>query len=366
MVSRIYTPLLVRLAVAAWVPVACGAATEQTTTADDPGTTSTQTTNMSSSSTTAELVTDTATSANSTAWDDDPCAACGPGTFCQWQGSDDVCFEPPFIPVACVPLPAGCDVGDLCDLPCVHSVCGSYSCFVGICDIAGAVLCTSGACDPASAEPCATEGTICKLVAPDGAAGLDSSGEFKCVPTPEQPAGVGEACSMISDGTSTWSDCAAGSECLLGATKPGGLCEQLCDAVDGPACVDPETACLMYQDDFGVCEARCDPLAGADACPSGEVCIFSDAAFACVFDASGDAGALHDPCSSINDCEPGLHCAAARQVTGCELARGDYCCTPWCDLTAPACPAGLECTPVFAMGEAPAGHEDVGECMTMP
>jgi hypothetical protein len=85
-------------------------------------------------------------------------------------------------------------------------------------------------------------------------------------------------------------------------------------------------------------------------------------AFFCEWDASGDVGALADPCEFFNTCDPGLACVAASTFADC---TGAACCTPYCDLEAPSCPLPeLDCAPFFEPGQAPWGYEDVGVCLS--
>ncbi len=38
------------------------------------------------------------------------------------------------------------------------------------------------------------------------------------------------------------------------------------------------------------------------------------------------------------------------------------CCSPFCDLQSPLCPAPLECIPWYEEGQAPPGLEPIGVC----
>jgi hypothetical protein len=87
----------------------------------------------------------------------------------------------------------------------------------------------------------------------------------------------------------------------------------------------------------------------------------------CGPDASGDGGVYGDPCEYDNVCDPGLYCAPAEAVPGCQGSIG--CCSEWCDTTAQnpnsQCSGeagGQECVPFFDMGNAPPGFDDVGVC----
>ena len=70
------------------------------------------------------------------------------------------------------------------------------------------------------------------------------------------------------------------------------------------------------------------------------------------------------PCDVLNVCAPGLFCAPAESVTGCDPELGDGCCSPFCALDNPDCELlpGNECAPFFEQ-EVP-GYENVGLCTT--
>jgi hypothetical protein len=305
------------------------------------------------------------TTAPTTGFDGDPCAACGPGTYCAFRGSDDVCDFPPGSMASCEPLPAGCEREDMCSLPCVHALCGTYLCSEGLCGVEGAVYGCRGwyRCDVDGA--CPVNGTVCKLVSHEGDPGFDWYDDFDCVPRPDPAAGVGEPCGMLTDGAWTWSSCAEGSECSLFAANMQGQCKQLCGPPGKPGCDAPGTVCVAYTDSIGLCEPSCDPLAGAAACEPDAACVRGEAGFACVHIVAADSGGLREPCERVDQCDPGLTCVIPEALVGC-TNDGVGCCAPWCDLTQPVCPDVLSCTPAFTAGEAPPGHEDVGICMAAP
>lgn len=298
-----------------------------------------------------------------------PCDACGPDEYCRWRGADDLCDGT--APVTCEPLPAGCTRETLCTLECVHHICGGYSCSgVNPCELAGAVACDDR-CDPHAAVACLVDGTHCTAISADDDPYYD---DFACVPEPADGHDVGEACSVTAADAWRWGDCKPGLLCHeVDPDGAGGTCKARCTGALGElACDDPDAACIEWtsgQDlTLHLCEPTCDPL-DPSACEPDETCIHvEDQAtaantFACIVDVSGGAGASFDACQSANQCDPGLTCVAASFVAECEAAS-DACCVPFCDLDQPACPPTLTCQPFHGPGEAPAGQEHIGLCLT--
>ena len=181
-------------------------------------------------------------------------------------------------------------------------------------------------------------------------------------------AAVGDACAVISDGNWAWSSCEPGAECLPDWDTMQGTCTARCSgSADAPECADPAQVCAPWNAEIGLylCEPKCDPLAGAAACGAGEVCVPAGQAFVCVPAAGDDPGLLRDPCAYTNSCAPGLLCISVEYVPGCDPLELN-CCTPYCDVTQPMCPDGLECLPAFSPGEAPEDHADLGFCGGLP
>jgi cysteine-rich repeat protein len=141
---------------------------------------------------------------------------------------------------------------------------------------------------------------------------------------------------------------------------------------DGEACDDDNEVAgdgcsdCWFEDGWGcsnepsLCFPACNPL--VDDCGAGYGCYVAEPTWACIPDGSGGAGQQSDPCGNINACDPGLQCVNAEVVTGCDTVEVG-CCTTVCDVTAPACPADLGCTPYYDVGEAPPGLENVGVCI---
>jgi len=219
-------------------------------------------------------------------------------------------------------------------------------------------------CDPFEGQECRVEGTHCVPVSNDED---DAWERFSCVPVSTPGPGPGEACALVSDGSWTWGGCAAGGVCMgIDPVTEEGTCAALCvGSFAEPACADAGEACVLWSEEIGlfVCEPTCDPLAGAEACGDGEVCVNMPPAetWACVIDGSGDGGAAGAACEFSNACDPGLACVAPNFIPDCLGEAG--CCTTYCDLDAPDCPGGLECQAWNGDEPAPVGHEAVGVCV---
>lgn len=316
----------------------------------------------SSSDATTGASDDSTTDDSSTGGAEHPCAVCGPDEFCQWVGADDACVGYP--EVQCVPLPPGCDRHTICSLDCVHQICGGYQCgYADPCEFGDAVLCAqNNRCDPWDPDACRTEGTTCLPVSCDDDPFAD---RWSCVPVPAPGVPVGEPCTVTSDGSWSWGDCAPGAVCSrVDADTAQGICTARCTgSPDAPECADPATHCQVWGDDeieIHLCEPTCDPLAGPAACPMGQVCVGLDPV--CVPDISGDGGAYTEVCSAANDCDPGHLCVSTEYVPTCNPADPS-CCTPYCDLSQPACPPELMCLSPYADGEAPPDLENFGHCL---
>lgn len=185
-----------------------------------------------------------------------------------------------------------------------------------------------------------------------------------CFPLAPNAGKLGDPCSF--DGTNGPDTCEAGAMCLYDPALGGAFCEPLCGcAAANPTCGANEK-CVVYNGGaLPLCQPLCDPF-DADSCAAGEVCVkgpFAD--FFCEPDLSGEAGVLHDPCQSLQQCDPGHSCEYAPFVPGGCGEGVQSCCTPLCDLAAPVCPEGSHCLEYFGgFGlEAPVCLEDVGYCV---
>jgi hypothetical protein len=185
----------------------------------------------------------------------------------------------------------------------------------------------------------------------------------------EDPAGVGEACFVVGNGVSGIDNCDASSWCWDSDAMGVGACAAFCTgSAEEPMCALGSTCVIFGGGIPFFCDPWCAPL--AQDCGRGLVCVDAELnggrGFACTYDGSLDEGQAHDPCESLDGCDPGLHCTEPGAAVECDQ-DADGCCEPYCDLTAPnTCPgAGQVCEAFFAMGEAAPGFEDVGVC-TLP
>jgi hypothetical protein len=186
-----------------------------------------------------------------------------------------------------------------------------------------------------------------------------------CVAIEADPNHVGEACTLY-DAYGGADDCDASSLCWgLDPETLEGTCVALCTyGDDAPVCADETSSCMIMADGLlPLCLSCCDPL--ASHCEEGTTCLRLAEGFACA--PTMESGApLGDACTTTTRCEPGLHCAAAALLPGCQ--GGDGCCTPYCDLgDANACDDGLACTPVFEPAPgASCATQSVGACLPVP
>jgi hypothetical protein len=222
-------------------------------------------------------------------------------------------------------------------------------------DAAGGI---SFECDP-FVQDCDGPGEKCTWWANDGGPAVNAT---RCVPIVDDPRQAGESCDP-GDFASGLDDCDAGLLCWR-TSGDAPVCRPLCTGSwNAPICEDPDLACPISGDGFGLCWPRCDPLEPS-ACGPTEGCYPWWEYFLCWPHASLDGVGQGDPCESINSCPAGLACLAADLVPDCAANSG--CCSTWCDTTAALdpCPLygeGLRCVPWFR-GWAPPGYDDVGVC----
>jgi hypothetical protein len=176
-------------------------------------------------------------------------------------------------------------------------------------------------CDPWTQD--CPEGEKCMPWSNDGGGGLPDG--TRCFPVARDPVGVGEPCTAESP----WiDDCEVGSRCRSPWYSPEPFCIPLCAGCsDAPEC--PEgSACISHGVALHLCISECNPL--EDACPSGSKCYpqGETCEFLCGSPASSPV-ANGEPCTYINECEPGSACVEAAVFgLACE---GGQCCTPFCD-----------------------------------
>jgi hypothetical protein len=181
-----------------------------------------------------------------------------------------------------------------------------------------------------------------------------------CGPLDPCPLAVGEACTTVNDRD----PCVQGAVCGDRLVDELAVCIALCDP-GAPACAAGER-CVELPPDFGVggfgwCLRGCDPR--LEDCGAGEECtaVFADFPvpwISCLPD-KGEvtAGEFCDPPSLCGD---GLACVA-EGLAPCAI-EALPCCTPFCDLDAPACPDGLTCAP-WSDPPQP-GLESLGVCLS--
>ncbi len=205
------------------------------------------------------------------------------------------------------------------------------------------------------------EGEKC---APFAEGGGSSWNATKCVPVTGdgQP---GEPCTAMGGGVSGFDDCAEGVYCWDVDAMNNGICVEMCSGSEAaPICTDEDAHCASTGDGvINLCFPNCDPL--IQDCPGDDLCLAIGDTFVCVLDASGDGGAIFDPCEFANACDKGLLCLNPIAADECDQNAGG-CCIPFCDLSNPnvVCPGvGTSCVSLYEEGMAPEEHENVGICV---
>lgn len=219
-------------------------------------------------------------------------------------------------------------------------------------------------CDPWQQD--CPAGEKCVPYASDGSWPLQS---LMCIPVPPGAAGAGEPCAAEGSGADWRDDCAKGHVCWQVDPQTGmGTCAPLCAGTsEMPSCPACSSCSISGDSALNLCLPDCSPL--TQECGRGDLCIplpLDPGHFVCVLDASGDMGAMFDPCDYANACDAGLWCAPPAQASECDpLAAG--CCLPFCDVMAPACPGvGQVCVPWFEMEPECAQYKNVGSCRLPP
>ena len=221
-------------------------------------------------------------------------------------------------------------------------------------------------CNPWTGEPC-EPGEKCMPWDSTGGGGWNAS---KCSPIAPDPAGPGEPCTVEGSGVSGVDDCEAFSMCWgVDPRTLQGTCVPFCIGSEAnPSCANPCDRCSLSSSGVLIpCLPTCDPL--EQNCPDGQACYGYGNHFVCAPYAGGpDAGHAGSPCEYLNVCQPGLFCASAYAVEGCQGSSG--CCAPYCDLTeATPCPTaspGTECVPWYDKDTAPVSCnalDRVGACI---
>jgi hypothetical protein len=202
--------------------------------------------------------------------------------------------------------------------------------------------------------------------------GGDTWNATRCSWVEPDPMHPGEPCTVQGSPTSGFDDCDATSVCWhVDPNTNEGVCKAFCmGSPDAPTCSDESWHCELLIDGLvPLCRVVCDPV--FQDCPDGQGCYpFADM-FDCYPDRSGSAGQYGDPCDRVDACDPGLFCASASLVPGCQAPLG--CCSEFCNLDAPdpnaecsGAAQGQECVPWWEGATSPPGYEHVGACVLPP
>jgi hypothetical protein len=204
-------------------------------------------------------------------------------------------------------------------------------------------------------------GEKCNPYATDGGSSWDGT---LCVDVDASPAAIGDECTVVGSGTSGLDDCVLGAMCWnVDVETNEGTCIELCSGSEAnPNCDTPGTVCVISNDGvLPLCALPCDPI--LQDCAGNEACYPTAATFTCAPDASGEEGSYGNACAFLNVCDPGLFCATAESVPGCNSAA---CCSEFCDLNDPGVCSGAvggqECVAWYEEGQAPPGFEHIGAC----
>lgn len=210
------------------------------------------------------------------------------------------------------------------------------------------------------------EGEKCNPYAADGGGVWDGA---KCFPVDPRPDGPGEPCTAEESGVSGIDSCAEGSMCWnVDPEALIGVCVALCVGSESVCTIDPFGCCpfgsacsISAHAIVNLCLPACHPQI-QDCESPGDGCYPVGDEFECVKDASGEDGLPGDPCEHINACDPGTYCGDPTTYPGCD-PNADGCCIPFCDLDAPECVGGTECSPWYAGELMPPWYEDLGACV---
>lgn len=182
-----------------------------------------------------------------------------------------------------------------------------------------------------------------------------------CFPVDPAPVALGDACVHEDFSWSGRDNCPAGSMCEDFDRDGQGVCREFCSRDFDYECAEPDAVPWVGCQDCGcVCQVSCSPL--EDECGDGQACYLGYGLGLCA-PTPLEAGGLGDPCEYTNACDGGLACVDSTFVAGCDTAAGG-CCTPFCDVASPDCPAGTECSEIWDPGEAEAPIlEGLGYCL---
>ena len=174
----------------------------------------------------------------------------------------------------------------------------------------------------------------------------------------------GEPCTTVGGGISGIDDCGLGVMCWDVDAEGNGTCVKLCTgSLEAPVC-PPKFDCMIPADNvLNLCISTCDPL--LQDCPGDELCIPDGGdGFLCVLDASGEMGAVNDPCEFASACDKGLVCLNTASASIACQQGSQGCCQPFCKFPGSPCPnPDQQCLQWFdPMMEFPPEYENVGIC----
>ena len=185
----------------------------------------------------------------------------------------------------------------------------------------------------------------CMPWANDGGGAWNST---RCSPVADQPAQVGETCTVEGSAVSGLDDCDLGLMCFhVDPRTNEGTCVAMCEGTEEmPTCSDAARVCSQTHDGgLHLCLQPCDPI--ALDCPPELSCTANDVEFVCVRPGTHGQGIFDfgEECEHFVDCADGLSCIDdAAECMG-------RCCTQACDPMAPACMLPSQsCQPLRSAG----------------
>jgi hypothetical protein len=150
---------------------------------------------------------------------------------------------------------------------------------------------------------------------------------------------AGESCTDLTD-CMPGTECSDFKECST-AAQPVKTCRQFCqsdaDCGAGSAC-NTVISCDTTSTQTRICSRPCNPTSPAtEGCASGLFCfIYGNEITDCACRGGGRTGVVGDPCTTDENCQPGLMCVNRGGATGN--------CQTICQLATPTCPTGTTCT----------------------
>jgi len=173
----------------------------------------------------------------------------------------------------------------------------------------------------------------------------------------------GEPCIATGGGISGIDDCGLGVLCWDVDENNHGTCIALCSGTpDAPTCPENIGCSITSEGVINLCIKPSEPL--LQDCPGDDLCIPNGDDFLCVLDASGDMGAVNDPCEFANACDKGLVCLNTAAAASACQQNAQGCCQPFCKFPNSPCPnPDQQCLQWFdPMMQIPPGYEHVGVC----